>query len=98
MPCRVTVLQGKELDAASWWEQAGTPGGRSSDACSTHEGVFMDAPSPNSVSNGYLPQARWAQAAEPLGFPRYPACSFLAGHSGNVCRAREPLTRCTALR
>lgn len=51
-------VQGKEAEAAPWWEQAATPGGRSSDACSTHEGVFMDAPSPNSVSNGYLPQAR----------------------------------------
>jgi hypothetical protein len=57
----------------------------------------MDAPSPGSVSNGYLPQARWAQAAEPLGFPGYPARSLLAGHPGNISRAQEPVTSGKAL-
>lgn len=55
--------QGKGAEAAPWWEQASTLGGRSSEACSTHEGAIMDAPSPGSVSNGYTPALRCLSAA-----------------------------------
>jgi hypothetical protein len=45
----------------------------------------MDAPSPNSVSNGYLPQARWARVCAASSRDPPAACSqLLAGLQVNI--------------
>lgn len=70
------TLQGREGDAHPWWEQAATPGGRSSEGCSTQEAALMDVPSPGSVSNGCAPMLR----AEP-----YRCCAARAAGGMFTC-------------